>query len=58
MKSVKKKKISQAFQRWLLVLVIIALLATTVFLWIIQTGLAENNAINLLTFWNSGKYLG
>ena len=48
MKSVKKKKISQAFQRWLLVLVIIALLATTVFLWIIQTGLAENNAINLL----------
>ena len=44
----KKPKISQAFQRWLLILVIIAFLTTTVFLWVIQTRLSENNAINLL----------
>lgn len=44
----RKLKISQAFQRWLLILVIVAFLATTAFLWIIQTGLSENNAINLL----------
>ena len=44
----KTTRISQAFQRWLLALVVIAFLATTVFLWLIQTGLAEDNAINLL----------
>ena len=44
----KKTRISQAFQRGLLVLVTIAFLATTVFLWLIQTRLSENNAINLL----------
>ena len=44
----KKKKISQSFQHGLLVLVIIAFLATTVSLWAIQTRLSENNAINLL----------
>ncbi len=44
----KKRKISQSFQRGLLVLVVIALLATTAFLWIFQTGLAEENAVNLL----------
>ena len=44
----KKTKISQSFQRWLLILVVIAFLATTVFLWIIQTRLAEDNAISLL----------
>jgi len=44
----KKPRISQAFQQGLLILVVIALLATTTFLWIIQTKLSENNAINLL----------
>ena len=44
----KKLKISQAFQRWLLLLVVIAFLATTACLWFIQTGLSEKNAINLL----------
>lgn len=44
----RKTKISQDFQRWLLVLVVIAFLATTVFLWLIQTRLSENNAISLL----------
>lgn len=44
----KKRKISQSFQCWLLVLVVIAFLATTAFLWIFQTGLSENNAISLL----------
>jgi len=44
----KKPRISQAFQKWLLLLVIVAFLATTVFLWIIQTKLSENNAIDLL----------
>ena len=44
----KNKRISQSFLRWLLVLVSVAFLATTVFLWLIQTRLSENNAINLL----------
>lgn len=44
----KKTKLSHAFQRWLLILVAIAFLATTAFLWLIQTRLSENNAISLL----------
>ncbi|MBE5782595.1 MAG: hypothetical protein E7329_04675 [Clostridiales bacterium] len=44
----KKTRIAQAFQRGLLVLVAIAFLATTAFLWLIQTRLSENNAISLL----------
>ncbi len=45
----KKTRISQAFQRWLVMLVAIAFLATTAFLWLIQTKLSENNAIDLLS---------
>lgn len=45
----KKQNISSAFRRWLLVLVVIAFLATTAFLWISQTKISQNNAINLLT---------
>ena len=45
----KKTKIAHAFQKWLLVLVAIAFLATTAFLWLIQTRLSVNNAIGLLT---------
>lgn len=44
----KKTKIAHAFQKWLLVLVAIAFLTTTAFLWLIQTRLSENNAIGLL----------
>ena len=44
----KKQKISQAFQHWLLILVMIAFLVTTSCLWIIQTKLSENNAVQLL----------
>ena len=44
----KQKRISQSFQSWLLILVIVAFLATTAFLWIFQTKLSEDNAINLL----------
>lgn len=44
----KKKKIAQSFQQWLLFLVIAALLLTTAFLWIFQTKLSEENALNLL----------
>jgi len=44
----RKPKISQAFQRGLLILVVVAFLATTTFLWLIQTRLSENNAISLL----------
>ncbi|MBQ8227691.1 MAG: SpoIIE family protein phosphatase [Clostridia bacterium] len=44
----KKQNISAAFRRWLLVLVVIAFLATTVFLWVSQTKISQNNAINLL----------
>ena len=43
-----KTKLSQSFQRWLLVLVAVAFGATTAFLWLIQSRLSENNAINLL----------
>ena len=43
-----KKRLSQSFQRWLIALVAVAFLATTVFLWIIQTGLSQSNAISLL----------
>ena len=44
----KKIRISQAFQRWLIMLVTIAFLTTTACLWLIQTKLSENDAINLL----------
>ena len=44
----KKMRIPQSFQRWLLILVAIAFLATTAFLWLIQTRLSENNAFSLL----------
>ena len=43
-----KKKISRSFQNWLLLLVVMAFLATTAFLWIFQTQLAQNNTIRLL----------
>jgi len=42
------KKISQSFQKWLLLLVITAFLATTAFLWLIQTRLAQENTVRLL----------
>ena len=42
------KKISRSFQNWLLVLVVVAFLATTVFLWLIQTRLAQENTVRLL----------
>ncbi len=45
----KKQRIAGSFQRWLLLLVVVAFLATTAFLWISQTELAENNAINILS---------
>ncbi len=43
-----KNKISRSFQNWLLLLVITAFLATTAFLWLFQTKLAEENTIRLL----------
>ena len=46
--STGKKKISRSFQNWLLVLVVVAFLATTVFLWLIQTRLAQENTVRLL----------
>lgn len=45
----KKQRIAGSFQRWLFLLVAIAFLVTTAFLWISQTRLAENNAINILS---------
>ena len=44
----KKKKISQSFQQWLLLLVAVAFLTTTAFLWVFQTQLSEKNAVDLL----------
>ena len=46
--STGKKKISRSFQNWLLVLVVVAFMATTVFLWLIQTRLAQKNTVRLL----------
>ena len=43
-----KMRLSQSFQRWLIILVAIAFLATTAFLWLIQTRLSHENAIRLL----------
>ena len=42
------RKISRSFQNWLLVLVMVAFVATTVFLWLIQTKLAQENTVRLL----------
>lgn len=42
------QKISQAFQRRLLLVVVIAFLVTTAFLWGLQTRMAESNAVDLL----------
>ena len=45
----KHQKISQVFQKWLLLLVVcVAFLVTTAFLWFFQTNLSQRNAINLL----------
>ena len=51
MNSVQKKKmnIAEAFRKWLLMLVALAFMATTVFLWVSQTILAERNASNILS---------
>lgn len=45
----KKQKIAISFQKWLLILVAVAFFVTTIFLWVSQTRLAENNAINILS---------
>ncbi len=44
----KQRKIARSFLQWLLFLVVIAFLATTVFLWIFQTELAKSNSDHLL----------
>lgn len=44
----KKRKISQSFQQWLLLLVIVAFVGTSIFLWVFQTKLSEENAVSLL----------
>ena len=49
----KTKRISQSFQTWLSVVIVIAFLVTTACLWVIQTKLSENNAINLLALYIS-----
>ncbi|MBR2861649.1 MAG: hypothetical protein IKB86_07420, partial [Clostridia bacterium] len=40
--------ISYNFLKWLLFLMLVAFIATTVFLWMFQTQIANNNADNLL----------
>ena len=45
----KKMNIATAFRKWLLMLVALAFLATTAFLWVSQTKLAEHNAVNILS---------
>ena len=48
MKAKKQTSISYNFLKWLLFLMLIAFIATTVFLWVFQTRIANNNADNLL----------
>lgn len=43
-----RKRISRSFQKWLLLLVVTAFLATTAFLWIFQTKLSQDNTVRLL----------
>lgn len=45
---VAPQRLSRAFQKWLFVCVTVAFLATTAFLWVLQTKLSENNAVELL----------
>lgn len=45
---IKKRRISRSFLKGLLIVVAVAFIATTVFLWVFQTNLAERNASNLL----------
>ena len=42
------QRLSRAFQKWLLACVAAAFLVTTAFLWVLQTRLSENNAVELL----------
>lgn len=42
------KNISQTFQRWLLVCVVVGFLCTTTFSWALQTKLSESDATNLI----------
>ena len=48
MKAKKQTSISYNFLKWLLFLMLIAFIATTMFLWMFQTRIANNNADNLL----------
>ena len=48
MKQKNQTSISYNFLKWLLFLMLVAFTATTVFLWVFQTRLANNNADNLL----------
>ena len=48
MKPKKQTSISYNFLKWLLFLMLVAFIVTTVFLWVFQTRLANNNADNLL----------
>lgn len=48
MNTTSRIKISRSFQKWLLLLVITAFLATTVFLWVFQTKLSQDNTVRLL----------
>ena len=48
MKQKKKTSISYNFLKWLIFLMLVAFIATTVFLWVFQTRIANNNADNLL----------
>lgn len=43
------KKISQTFQRWLLVCLVVGFLCTTLFSWVLQTQLSESDAENLIS---------
>ena len=45
---VKKRRISKSFLRGLVGVVLVAILATTAFLWIVQTRITKKNASNLL----------
>jgi len=44
----KKTKISRTFLRWLVVCIVVAFIAMTLILWLLQTKLSEENARQML----------
>jgi hypothetical protein len=55
---VKKRRISKSFLRGLVGVVLVAILATTAFLWIVQTGITKKNAYFCTKFSHKSIFSG